>query len=349
VPTSPIGQILDTLRREKNIDQNVILAAIEEAVVEAARAQFNAEQTGAEFRARCDPETADVEVFVLMVVVDEVHNHATEISLPDTLKLGVKDAQVGDRLEFAKPNEELGRIAAEADTQIILERVRELERENIYNDYIDRIGELVNGPVKRFERGDVVLDFDTTEAVILRAEQSPRERFSQGERITALIKNVHKHPKGPQIELSRTAPELLIKLFEREVDEIYDGKVVIKAAVREAGVRAKIAVASTERDVDPVGACVGLKGLHVQAVMREIRGERIDVVEWSAEPAVFAANALLPAKVSRVELTSVDPKHLTVTVPDDQLSLAYGNKSVNLRLAAELVGWRIDIHEELTT
>jgi N utilization substance protein A len=338
--TSPIPQTIDILSREKGIDPQVIISAIEDAVVTAARKQF---KTGEDLRARYNPETGDVELFALMTVVDEVQDPATEISLADVEAMGVEGAEVGDQLEFPKPREELGRIAAQTAKQIIFQKVREAERNNVYDEYIGRVGELVHGFVKRFEGGRIITDLGKIESVLPKTQQSRAEAFSQGERIRVVINTVSKDTKGPQVEVSRTSPELLKRLFEMEVPEIYDGTVQIRAAVREPGDRAKIAVISTERDVDPVGACVGMKGSRVQAIIRELRGERIDIIEWSEDPAVFAANALSPAKVSKVEINSFEEKKLTVTVPEDQLSLAIGKKGQNVRLAAKLVGWHIDI------
>ena len=338
--TSPIPQTIDILSREKGIDPQVIISAIEDAVVTAARKQF---KTGEDLRARYNPETGDVELFALMTVVEEVQEPATEISLADVEAMGVEGAEVGDQLEFPKPREELGRIAAQTAKQIIFQKVREAERNNVYDEYIGRVGELVHGFVKRFEGGRIIVDLGKIESVLPKTQQSRAEAFSQGERIRVVINTVSKDTKGPQVEVSRTSPELLKRLFEMEVPEIYDGTVQIKAAVREPGDRAKIAVISTERDVDPVGACVGMKGSRVQAIIRELRGERIDIIEWSEDPAVFAANALSPAKVSKVEINSFEEKKLTVTVPEDQLSLAIGKKGQNVRLAAKLVGWHIDI------
>ena len=338
--TSPIPQTIDILSREKGIDPQVIISAIEDAVVTAARKQF---KTGEDLRARYNPESGDVELFALMTVVDEIQDASTEISLGDVEAMGVEGAEVGDQLEFPKPREELGRIAAQTAKQIIFQKVREAERNNVYDEYIDRVGELVHGFVKRFEGGRIIVDLGKSEAVLPKTQQSRAEAFSQGERIRVVINTVSKDTKGPQVEVSRTSPELLKRLFEMEVPEIYDGTVQIRAANREPGDRAKIAVISTERDVDPVGACVGMKGSRVQAIIRELRGERIDIIEWSEDPAVFAANALSPAKVSKVEINSFEEKKLTVTVPEDQLSLAIGKKGQNVRLAAKLVGWHIDI------
>jgi len=338
--TSPIPQTIDILSREKGIDPQVIISAIEDAVVTAARKQF---KTGEDLRARYNPESGDVELFALMTVVDEIQDASTEISLGDVEAMGVEGAEVGDQLEFPKPREELGRIAAQTAKQIIFQKVREAERNNVYDEYIDRVGELVHGFVKRFEGGRIIVDLGKIEAVLPKTQQSRAEAFSQGERIRVVINTVSKDTKGPQVEVSSTSPELLKRLFEMEVPEIYDGTVQIRAANREPGDRAKIAVISTERDVDPVGACVGMKGSRVQAIIRELRGERIDIIEWSEDPAVFAANALSPAKVSKVEINSFEEKKLTVTVPEDQLSLAIGKKGQNVRLAAKLVGWHIDI------
>ncbi|MGA9772740.1 MAG: transcription termination factor NusA [Blastocatellia bacterium] len=341
--TSPISQTIDILSREKGIEPQVIISAIEEAVVKAARKQFNADETGEELRARYDLETGDIDLFALMTVVEEVQYPTTEISLADVEEMGIEGAEVGDQLEFPKPKEELGRIAAQTAKQIIFQKVREAERKNVYDEYISRVGELVHGFVKRFEGGRIITDLGKIEALLPKTQQSRAESFSQGERIRIVINDVLTDSKGPQVEVSRTSPELLKRLFEMEVPEIYDGTVQIKAAVREPGDRAKIAVISTERDVDPVGACVGMKGSRVQAIIRELRGERIDIIEWSEDPAVFAANALSPAKVSKVEINSFEEKKLTVTVPEDQLSLAIGKKGQNVRLAAKLVGWHIDI------
>src|SRR5438309_2149331 len=341
--TSPIPQTIDILSREKGIDPQVIISAIEDAVVTAARKQF---KTGEDLRARYNAETGDVELFALMTVVDEVQDAATEISLADVEGMGVEGAEVGDQLEFPKPREELGRIAAQTAKQIIFEKVREAERNNVYDEYIGRLGELVNGFVKRFEGGRIIVDLGKLEALLPKTEQSRVESFSQGERLRVVINNVLTDSKGPQVEVSRTSPELLKRLFEMEVPEIYDGTVQIKAAVREPGDRAKIAVISTERDVDPVGACVGMKGSRVQAIIRELRGERIDIIEWSEDPAVFAANALSPAKVNQVRITDIENRQMEVIVNEDQLSLAIGKRGQNVRLATKLVGWNIDIRSE---
>jgi N utilization substance protein A len=335
-----LNQTIEILSREKNIEPNVIISAIEDAVMTAARKQF---KTGEELRARYNEESGEVDLFALMTVVEEVTDPDKEISLADVEEMGVEGAEVGDQLEFPKATEALGRIAAQTAKQIIFQKVREAERNNVYDEYIERVGELIHGFVKRFEGGRIITDLGKIEAVLPKTQQSRAESFSQGERVRVVINTVSKDTKGPQVEVSRTSPELLKRLFEMEVPEIYDGTVQVKSAVREPGDRAKIAVVSTERDVDPVGACVGMKGSRVQAIIRELRGERIDIIEWSEDPAVFAANALSPAKVSKVEINSFEDKKLTVTVPEDQLSLAIGKKGQNVRLAAKLVGWHIDI------
>jgi N utilization substance protein A len=340
VMATSLNQTIEILSREKNIEPTVIISAIEDAVMTAARKQF---KTGEELRARFNEETGEVDLFALMTVVEEVTDIDKEISLADVEEMGVEGAEVGDQLEFPKPTEALGRIAAQTAKQIIFQKVREAERNNVYDEYIERVGELIHGFVKRFEGGRIIVDLGKIEAVLPKTQQSRAESFSQGERIRVVINTVSKDTKGPQVEVSRTSPELLKRLFEMEVPEIYDGTVQVKSAVREPGDRAKIAVVSTERDVDPVGACVGMKGSRVQAIIRELRGERIDIIEWSEDPAVFAANALSPAKVSKVEINSFEEKKLTVTVPEDQLSLAIGKKGQNVRLAAKLVGWHIDI------
>src|SRR5687767_3280614 len=242
--------------------------------------------------------------------------------------------------------EEPGRIAAQTAKQILFQKVRDAVRSNVYEQYIDKIGDLVNGYVKRFERGNIIVDLGNLEAILPRSQQSRGEQWNQGERIRVVINNVSKESKGPQVEVSRTSPELLLRLFEMEVPEIYDGTVVIKSAVREPGERAKIAVMSNERDVDPVGACVGMKGSRVQAIIRELRGEKIDIIEWSDEPSVFAANALSPAKVNQVRITDIENRQMEVIVNEDQLSLAIGKRGQNVRLATKLVGWNIDIRSE---
>ena len=254
--------------------------------------------------------------------------------------------ELGDEMEFPKPTEVLGRIAAQTAKQVIFQKVREAERENIFAEYNQRIGEVVSGTVKRFENGDIIIEIGRIEAVLPRKEQSRAESYTPADRVRTVIKGVNRSAKGPQIVLSRTDPALLIKLFEQEVPEIYDGTVMIRGAVREAGDRAKVAVFSRERDVDPVGACVGMKGTRVQSIIRELRGEKIDIVEWSEDPIAFVTNALSPAKVQRVSIVDDRETVMEVVVEDKQLSLAIGKKGQNVRLAAKLTGWRIDIKSE---
>src|SRR5436190_590938 len=337
--STSIAQNIEALCQEQGIDRDLVIEAIKEAVRAAAKKQFRG---GEDIQVDWTPE-AGLELSASKVVVEEVQDATTELSIEEARELGGDEVEVGDALLLPMPMEDLGRIAAQTAKQILFQKVRDAERSNIYEQYIDRVGELVNGFVKRFERGNMIVDLGNLEAILPRSQQSRGEQWNQGERIRVVITNVSKESKGPQIEVSRTSPELLERLFEMEVPEIYDGTVVIKSCVREPGERAKIAVISNERDVDPVGACVGMKGSRVQAIIRELRGERIDIIEWAEDPAVFAANALSPAKVSKVEINSFEEKKLTVTVPEDQLSLAIGKKGQNVRLAAKLVGWHIDI------
>jgi N utilization substance protein A len=289
--------------------------------------------------------------YITKTVVDVIKDPHTEIRTYDARKI-MADAEAGDDIQIplTKPPEELGRIAAQSAKQVLYQKVREAEREKVYTEFIGKVGELENGYVKRFERGDMIVDLNgKTEGIIPRSHQSRAERYSQGDRIKAVIVEVHTMPKGPQVVLSRTDPRLLIKLFEMEVPEIYDGTVVIKGAVREPGERAKIAVMSRERDVDPVGACVGMKGSRVQSIIRELRGEKIDIIPWHEDIVVYAQNSLAPAKITRVSVTSDEfahRPHLDVIVDNDQLSLAIGKRGLNVRLAAELIGAKIDIKSE---
>ncbi len=339
-----IAQNIDVLSKEKKIDPQVIISAIEDAVVTASRKHF---KTGEDLHARYNLESGAIELYAIKTVVEQIEDSAREMTVDEANAEVGEGAEVGDMLELPRPMEELGRIAAQTAKQIILQKVREAERNKVYEEYIGRIGELINGFVKRFEGGKVVVDIgNSLEAVMPKSQQSKVENFTQGERIRVVIHDVNREAKGPQIEVSRTSPELLKRLFEMEVPEIYDGTVQIKAAVREPGDRAKIAVVSNERDVDPVGACVGMKGSRVQSIIRELRGEKIDIIEWSEDPAIFAANALSPAKVSKVTVLDFEDKKLQVIVENEQQSLAIGKRGQNVRLAAKLVGWDIDIRSE---
>ena len=343
--TNPLMQTIEALAKEKGIEPGVVIAAMEEAVLTASRKYYKA---GEELKAKFNTETGQVELFAVRTIVDEVTNPATEISLTEALEMYGVDAgvEVGYQIEFPKSTEVLGRIAAQTAKQVIFQKVREAERENVFLEFDQRVGEVLTGVVKRFEQGDMIVEIGRIEAILPRKEQSRAESYNQGDRVRAVIRGVSKSIKGPQVVLSRTDAALLIKLFEQEVPEIYDGTVMIRGAVREAGDRAKVAVYSRERDIDPVGACVGMKGTRVQAIIRELRGEKIDIVEWSDDPVQFVMNALSPAKVQRVSITDDENKVMEVLVEDSQLSLAIGKKGQNVRLAAKLTGWKIDIKSE---
>ncbi|HEX5832649.1 MAG TPA: transcription termination factor NusA [Pyrinomonadaceae bacterium] len=340
--SSSIAQNIEALCQEQGIERDLVIEAMKEAVRAAAKKQF---RSGEDIQVDWNSETG-IELSASKVVVDEVENPATELSIEEARELAGDEVELGDALLLPLPMEELGRIAAQTAKQILFQKVRDAVRSNVYEQYIDKIGDLVNGYVKRFERGNIIVDLGNLEAILPRSQQSRGEQWNQGERIRVVINNVSKESKGPQVEVSRTSPELLLRLFEMEVPEIYDGTVVIKSAVREPGERAKIAVMSNERDVDPVGACVGMKGSRVQAIIRELRGEKIDIIEWSDEPSVFAANALSPAKVNQVRITDIENRQMEVIVNEDQLSLAIGKRGQNVRLATKLVGWNIDIRSE---
>src|SRR6201987_1593352 len=340
--STSIAQNIEALCQEQGIERDLVIDAMKEAVRAAAKKQF---RSGEDIQVDWNSETG-IELSASKVVVDEVENPATELSIDEARELAGDEVELGAPVLPPLPMEELGRIAAQTAKQILFQKVRDAVRSNVYEQYIDKIGDLVNGYVKRFERGNIIVDLGNLEAILPRSQQSRGEQWNQGERIRVVINNVSKESKGPQIEVSRTSPELLERLFEMEVPEIYDGTVVIKSCVREPGERAKIAVVSNERDVDPVGACVGMKGSRVQAIIRELRGEKIDIIEWSEEPSVFAANALSPAKVNQVRITDIENRQMEVIVNEDQLSLAIGKRGQNVRLATKLVGWNIDIRSE---
>ena len=349
--SNPLQQTIEALAKEKGIEPDVVISAIEEAVATASRKYY---KTGENLKTRFNLETGQVDLFALKTVVQDVTNAATEIALDEARQMYrqlygddvANSIELGDEMEFPKPTEVLGRIAAQTAKQVIFQKVREAERENIFTEYNQRVGEVVSGTIKRFENGDIILEIGRIEAVLPRKEQSRAESYTPGDRVRTVIKGVNRGAKGPQIVLSRTDPALLIKLFEQEVPEIYDGTVMIRGAVREAGDRAKVAVFSRERDVDPVGACVGMKGTRVQSIIRELRGEKIDIVEFSDDPIAFVTNALSPAKVQRVSIVDDRERVMEVVVEDKQLSLAIGKKGQNVRLAAKLTGWRIDIKSE---
>jgi len=339
---NPLQQTIEALSKEKGVDPEVIITALQDAIETAARKRYKNEN----MRARFNTETGQMELVAVKRIVETVTNAAIEMSLDEAHTLYGDEAEVDMEVEFPRPTEDLGRIAAQTAKQVIFQKVREAERENVFAEFNQQIGDVKNGIVKRFENGDIIVELGRIEAVLPRKEQSRAESYSPQDRLRAVIKRVNRSAKGPQIELSRTDPALLIKLFEQEVPEIYDGTVMIRGAVREAGDRAKVAVFSRERDVDPVGACVGMKGTRVQAIIRELRGEKIDIVEYSDDPIVFVTNALSPAKVQRVSIVDDGGRVMEVVVEDKQLSLAIGKKGQNVRLAAKLTGWRIDIKSE---
>jgi N utilization substance protein A len=338
-----LQQMIDVLAKDKGIEPSIVIGAIEDAYLAAARKVFKGDE---DLRSRFNADTGQVELYAVRQIVSDVTAPAREISLTEAQELYGEEAEAGMEIEFPKETEKLGRIAAQTAKQIIAQRVREAEREKIHGEFSLRIGEVVNATVKRFESGDIIAEIGRVEAQIPRKEQSRAENYAIGDRVRAVIKAVSKNAKGPQVILSRTDPALLVKLFEQEVPEIYDGTVMIRGAVREAGDRAKVAVYSRERDVDPVGACVGMRGTRVQAIIRELRGEKIDIVEFSEDPVTFVTKALSPARVQRVSIVDDEQRVMEVVVEDRQLSLAIGKKGQNVRLAAKLTGWKIDIKSE---
>lgn len=333
---------IEMIGREKGISTEKIIEALEEALANAARKNF---RTNENLQAFFNRETGEIEVYAYKTVVEKIEDPDLEILLTEAKEL-IDEAEVGDELAIQKDIQGLGRIAAQTAKQIIFQKVREAERENIFNEYSDRVGDLVNGTVKRFEKGNIIVDLGRYEGILRKMEQSRFERYSQGERIRSVIVDVKKDSKDPQIELSRTDPRLLIRLFEMEVPEIYDGTIQIKSAVREPGERAKISVLSKEPDIDPVGACVGMRGSRVQNIIRELRNEKIDIIEYSEDPIRYVSNALSPAKISKISIIDNLERELEVIVSDDQLSLAIGKRGQNVRLAALLTGWKIDIKGE---
>jgi N utilization substance protein A len=337
-----IYQSIEILSKEKGIDPKVILDAVKDAMLVAARKHFH---TTEDLVADFDDKTGAIQIYGVRKVVADVADPEKEISLSAAQRVD-PDAQIDSEIRLAKPTEALGRISAQTAKQVILQKVREAERENIFSEYSGRVGELVTCVVKRIEGQDLVADLGKTEARIPKKEQSKLESFSVGDRIRCVIKSVEKAGKNAGVIVSRAAPELVMRLFEQEVPEIYDNTVVIKGCAREAGERTKIAVSSRDRDVDSVGACVGMKGMRVQSIIRELRGEKIDIIEFNEDPVSFATHALSPAKISRVSIIDSVGRHMEVIVDDTQLSLAIGKKGQNVRLAAKLLGWRIDIKSE---
>jgi N utilization substance protein A len=334
-------QIADAVAREKSIDRGIVITAMEDAIAKAARSRYGAET---DVHAEIEPKTGDLRLTRHMLVVESVENPSNQITIEDARKRHPA-AQVGDTIADPLPPLEYGRIAAQSAKQVIVQKVREAERDRQYAEYKDRIGDIVNGIVKRVEYGNVVVDLGRGEAIVRRDELLPREVFRNGDRIRAYIYDVRREPRGPQIFLSRTHPQFTAKLFAQEVPEIYDGVVEIKSVARDPGSRAKIAVVSKDTSIDPVGACVGMRGSRVQAVVNELQGEKIDIIQWSPDAATSIVNALAPAEVTKVVLDE-DAERIEVVVPDDQLSLAIGRRGQNVRLASQLSGWDIDILTE---
>ncbi len=343
---SELYNTIDALSREKGIDPQIVVTAVEDAIVMATRKYYKTQET---LRAELDRETGKINAYAVRIVVEtpeQVEDPLLQIALEDARKAD-PSLEVGGELRIPKATEGiLGRIAAQLAKQVIFQKVREAERDTVYNEYIGRVGEVVNATVKRIEGPDVIFDIGKAEARMPRKEQSRLESFAIGERVRVVIARVEKASKGPGVVVSRAIPELVQHLFQTEVPEIYDGTVVIRAVAREAGERTKIAVMSKDKDVDAVGACVGMKGMRVQSIIRELHGEKIDIIEYHEDPVTFAEKALQPAKVSKVTVVDPTGKHLEVVVDDSQLSLAIGKKGQNVRLAAKLLGWKIDIKSE---
>src|ERR1700744_852355 len=334
-------QIADAVARDKSIDKQVVLTAMEEAMQRAAKAHYGTEN---DIKVDIDPKTGETHVSRYLHVVEMVENDKTEISLAEARRRN-PDAQVGDIIAETLPPVDFNRINAQNAKQVIVQKVRDAERERQYDEYKDRIGEVVHGVVKRSEFGSVVVDLGKAEGVVRRDEMIPRESFRAGDRIRAYIYDVRRETRGPQIFLSRSHPQFMVRLFAQEVPEIYDGIIEIRAVARDPGSRAKIGVISKDSSIDPVGACVGMRGVRVQAVVQELQGERIDIIPWSGEPATFVVNALAPAEVTKVVLDDMSHR-IEVVVPDDQLSQAIGRRGQNVRLASMLTGWDIDILTE---
>jgi transcription termination/antitermination protein NusA len=337
-----LNRVIEQVSKEKGIDKAILISALENAMISAAKKTFGHQR---KIEAQFNPEIGEVELFEAKTVVETVQDSAVEITRDEARESLDPDAEIGDELLSKLDSSMFGRIAAQAAKQNIVQRVRDAEREIIYNEFKGREGQLVNGIVQRFEKRNIIVNLGRTDAILPEKEQVPRERYRQGDRIRAYIVSVEITSRGPQIVLSRTHPGMLTQLFAQEVPEIYEGIVEVKGAAREPGGRAKIAVVSNDPDVDPVGACVGMKGTRVQAVVQELRGEKIDIVHWIPDQAEYVCRALAPAKVSKIIIDD-DEHSMEVIVPDDQLSLAIGKKGQNVRLASRLTGWRIDVRSE---
>nr|WP_320051103.1 transcription termination factor NusA [uncultured Desulfuromonas sp.] len=336
-----LNHVIDQVVKDKGVDREILIEALESAVLSAANKKY---RNTRELEAHYNTEQGEVELFEFVTVVDEVQDSYKEIDLDEAREID-PDVECGDSLGMKMDSGSFSRIAAQTAKQVIIQKVREAEREGIYNEFKDRVGELVNGIVRRYERGDLIVDLGRAEALLPHREQVPRENYRQADRVRAYIAEVKMSPKGPQIILSRTHPSLVVELFKTEVPEIAEGIVEIVSCSREPGSRAKIAVVSHDPDVDPVGACVGMRGSRVQNVVSELRGEKIDIIPWTPDMARFACAALAPADVSRVYVDN-EEQAMEIIVPDDQLSLAIGKKGQNVRLAARLIGWKIDIKSE---
>ena len=334
-------QIADAVAREKTIDRKIVIQAMEDAIQKAAKSRYGAEN---DIRCEIDPKTGETRLSRVLAVVDEVENEATQITVDDAKRRN-PDAKVGDLIAEGLPPLDFGRVAAQNAKQVIVQKVREAERDRQFGEYKDRVGEIVNGTVKRAEYGNVIVDLGRAEGIIRRDEMIPRENVRYGDRIRAYIYDVRREQRGPQIFLSRARPDFMSKLFAQEVPEIYDGVVEIKSVARDPGSRAKIAVISRDSSIDPVGACVGMRGARVQAVVNELQGEKVDIIQWNPDAASFIVNALAPAEVSKVVLDE-DSNRIEVVVPESQLSLAIGRRGQNVRLASQLTGWDIDILTE---
>jgi N utilization substance protein A len=337
-----LNRVIEQVSKEKGIDRQVIVDALKDAMLSAAKRTYGPEK---KIEAQWNAEIGEVELFEIRTVVDQVQDAENEVTLAEARRSIDPEAEVGDELLAKLPPEKFGRIAAQAAKQNIIQRVRDAERDSIFKEFKTRKGELATGTVQRFEKKNIIVNLGRADAILPEKEQIPRERYRQGDRIRAYIVDVELSSRGPQIILSRTHPGLLIELFRQEVPEIYEGIVEVKGAAREPGGRAKFAVTSHDSDVDPVGACVGMRGTRVQAVVQELRNEKIDIVEWTADPAEYVCRALAPAKVSRIILDE-DEHAMEVIVPDDQLSLAIGKKGQNVRLASRLTGWKLDVRSE---
>jgi N utilization substance protein A len=337
-----LARVIEQVSKEKGIDRSVVVQAVENAMLSAAKKVIGGDMR---IEAQYNPEIGEVELFKILTVVEQVANAELEISLEAARRTLDPEAQLGDEL-LEKLAQSYGRIAAQAAKQNLIQRLRDAERDIIYNEFKDRKGELTHsGIVQRFEKKNIIVNLGRTDAILPEKEQIPRERYRQGDRIRAFILDVEMGGKGPQIVLSRTHPGFLVKLFEQEVPEIYEGIVEVKGAAREPGGRAKIAVVSHDQDVDPVGACVGMKGTRVQSVVQELRGEKIDIVHWTPDPAEFVVRAMAPARVAKIVMDE-DAHSMEVVVPDDQLSLAIGKKGQNVRLASRLTGWNLEVRSE---